>query len=88
MRLIAAFMVAVLSVSAFGQSCERTVPVSSAIPGYSIQGLTVTDFQATLLNDAVDEYLVTVAVPDIALDQKARWQLRRSNEVKTPPANQ
>lgn len=48
MRLIAVFMVAVLTISAFGQSCERTIPVSLAFPGFSIQGLTVTDFQATL----------------------------------------
>jgi hypothetical protein len=41
--------------------------------------------ESILLNDAVDEYLVTVAVPDIAVDKNARWQLRRSNEVKTPP---
>jgi hypothetical protein len=48
MRCLAAFMVFTLTISAFGQSCERTVPVSLAFPGYSIQGLALTDFQATL----------------------------------------
>lgn len=43
MRLIAAFMVAVLSVSAFGQSCERTIPVE-----LDRAGLEAKDFAATL----------------------------------------
>jgi hypothetical protein len=41
--------------------------------------------ESILLNDAVDGYLVTVAVPDTALNKNPRWHLGRKNEPKRRP---
>jgi hypothetical protein len=48
MRLVALFMVFVVAVGAFGQSCERTLPVTIGLPGMSLPGLEAKDFDATL----------------------------------------
>jgi hypothetical protein len=51
--MLSIFAAIILTISAFGQSCERTVPVTIGFPGMSLPGLEAKDFDATLNRESI-----------------------------------
>lgn len=51
--ILSIFLVINFTISAFGQSCERTIPVTIGFPGTSLPGLEAKDFDATLNREPI-----------------------------------